>query len=53
MAKIPSKGKGKPAATSKKPSKNALKPKVGKQSNTPTLKAAMAKLAGGVGNPNG
>lgn len=28
------------------PSKKALKPKRGKQSNTPTLKAAMMKLAG-------
>lgn len=40
------KGKGKAAPTSKIPSKKALKPKRGKQSNTPTLKAAMKKFAG-------
>lgn len=47
------KGTGKAAATSKpKPTGKKLKPKVGKQSNTNTLKSAMAKLAGDSKNTN-
>lgn len=43
---IKGRGKGKPAPTSKVPSKKKAKPSKAPTSNTATLKSAMMKLAG-------